>query len=77
MSQTTEIIICSRCKGIGIIENSELEDYHKGEYRYWNTVCEFCNGTGRQQVETINSSITPYDDSKVKELIINKLKEKA
>ena len=41
------IVMCTRCKGTGILERSELTDYHRGDYDYWNEFCSFCKGEGR------------------------------
>lgn len=71
MSETSEVIICKQCEGTGLVGHSELQDYHKGEYRYWNTVCGICKGTGRlKKVVTITEEITPYDNSEVTMLIL-------
>jgi DnaJ-class molecular chaperone len=42
-----EIVICPNCKGSGVIECRELEDYHKNIYDEWTEVCTNCNGHGR------------------------------
>lgn len=59
-----EIIVCDNCKGHGTIGQSELEDYHRGEYRYWNTVCTKCNGSGRM-MQVVTTTVEPYDNSEV------------
>lgn len=41
------IIPCMTCEGTGIRECSKLEDYHRGEYAYWNELCYTCEGEGR------------------------------
>ena len=68
---TSEMLICHVCVGTGIIENSELEDHHRGEYRYWDTVCTMCKGNGRllKTVTTITTT-EPYDNSKVSLLLL-------
>ena len=61
-----EIILCERCGGTGIIEHSELTDYHKGEYEYTNFICGDCNGSGRlkKTIRTVTETV-PYDNSGV------------
>ena len=49
------IVMCTRCKGTGIRECSELTDYHRGDYDYWNEFCSFCKGDGRV-VEVVHHS---------------------
>jgi DnaJ-class molecular chaperone len=60
-TRTVEIILCSSCKGEGKIEESELTDYHRGEYRCWDEMCTRCKGSGRMKktVETYQT-IEPY-----------------
>lgn len=48
-----EIVLCSNCKGEGVIEHAELIDYHKGEYRYWDEPCKTCDGKGRLMKEIV------------------------
>jgi len=79
-SISTKISICVECEGKGTISKSELQDYHKGEYRYWDVLCGVCKGSGRQQtVITANTEITPYYNHRVSELeaeiLVKKLKE--
>ena len=66
---TKEILICEGCSGSGIVQQSELEDYHKGEYRYWNTVCTMCKGNGRL-LKTTEVTIVPYDNPEVSLLLL-------
>jgi len=66
---TSEIVICSACDGVGTIQQSELSDYHRGEYKYWNTVCTMCKGSGRL-LKTTTSTIVPYDNSEVTLLLL-------
>ena len=54
-----EIILCNKCNGEGVRHHSELQDYHKGEYRYWTTTCPTCEGSGRLEMEVI-TTFTPY-----------------
>jgi len=57
-----EIIICSRCKGKGVVEKSELLSPHNGIYDYWSEMCPVCQGTGRMQLETTTVTKTvPFD----------------
>jgi len=60
----SEIVICSKCEGKGHLERSELQDYHKGEYRYWDELCSHCEGSGRiiTKTETIET-VEPYNNS--------------
>ncbi len=56
-----EISLCSICGGKGVKCNSELSDYHKGEYRYWSETCSHCEGHGRVEVTTETTiTIKPY-----------------
>lgn len=59
-----EIILCTSCNGRGSIEQKELEDYHKGEYRFWDERCETCKGSGRLIRETV-VHLSPYRKSKL------------
>ena len=45
--KTEKIILCEACKGKGTEEHSELDDFHHGTYKYWETTCELCGGHGR------------------------------
>ena len=47
-----EIIICGKCKGRGIVDKSELTDYHNGRYDNWTEMCPECKGSGRKLVIT-------------------------
>jgi len=63
------ITICEQCEGKGYEDKSELEDYHKGEYRYWEILCRQCKGTGRIITKTETTEITaPYDNKIVNDL---------
>lgn len=42
-----KIVTCINCKGIGSIEQEELTDYHKCEYKTWYEKCPECKGSGR------------------------------
>lgn len=53
---TEKIIVCS---GEGIRACTELTDYHRYEYAYWNELCSFCLGEGRV-VETTYTSRVDY-----------------
>lgn len=56
-----EIQICPICKGVGHVEESELDDYHHRTRNYWDETCRKCNGSGRILVTTITTeeSYTP------------------
>ena len=54
------IIPCMTCEGTGIRECSELTDYHRGDYDYWNEFCSFCKGDGRV-VEVVHHSRVELD----------------
>ena len=45
--KTSKVIICSKCKGLGKTQESELEDNHHRTRRYWDEVCYKCGGHGR------------------------------
>jgi len=45
--KTEEIVLCEACKGKGTVEHSELEDFHHGTYKHWETDCDVCDGGGR------------------------------
>ena len=51
------IVMCTRCKGTGILERSELENYHRGEYEYWKELCNVCDGEGRMVELTHRSRV--------------------
>ena len=58
-STNTKIIICDMCKGSGVTHYSELEDYHRSEYKDHDLICTNCLGQGRlEEVTTVK--ITPY-----------------
>lgn len=79
MIKTTneEIMLCGPCKGTGLLQNSELEDYHNGTYRYWNTVCRTCKGLGRlKKVVVTETEITPYDNAEVTLLLLKETDDK-
>lgn len=42
-----KIVICESCRGTGLIQRRELEDYHRNEYRTWTEPCPICEGHGR------------------------------
>lgn len=42
-----QIVACTICDSTGIKSRSELTDYHRGDYDYWNEFCSFCEGEGR------------------------------
>ena len=73
----SKILICKTCKGKGTTEHSELQDYHRGEYKYWNEVCWKCKGTGRL-LQTITTKIktVPYDNSEVTLLLLKDTDDK-
>lgn len=50
--ETTVVELCVPCRGAGLKEHSELTDYHKGEYNYWDEPCKACGGSGRVKVTT-------------------------
>jgi DnaJ-class molecular chaperone len=58
-STNTKIIICEKCRGTGVVHKSELEDYHRGEYREWDEICPTCHGAGRLE-ELTTVTIKPY-----------------
>lgn len=45
--RTFEIMLCSACKGSGVIRGDEMTDYHKCDYITHVKDCKNCNGTGR------------------------------
>jgi DnaJ-class molecular chaperone len=57
------IIICSTCKGEGIIHCQELIDYHNNDYKYWKEKCSECKGSGRliQSVTISTKAYIPID----------------
>ena len=58
-----EIIVCPECKGYGKKDKSELEDYHRNEYRHWDEACKNCNGLGRiKKITTIKHKILTKKD---------------
>ena len=59
-----KIVICDECKGEGLIECSELTDYHNGNYDYWTKKCDRCKGSGRL-LEVVDIMITAYKPKKV------------
>lgn len=63
------ILLCDMCDGHGVTGQSELEDYHKGEYKYWNVVCQKCKGSGRL-LQTTVTTLGPYDNSEVTLLLL-------
>ncbi len=65
LTYNDEIIMCGLCEGAGVREQSTLTDYHKGEYNYWNTVCEECKGSGRI-VKTTKITYKPYKQEETK-----------
>jgi hypothetical protein len=44
---SSKIIVCDYCSGTGIVKRSELTDYHRNDYSYWNELCTRCDGDGR------------------------------
>ena len=44
---TIEVVLCSMCKGEGVICNDELVDYHKRDYVTHVLECKICKGSGR------------------------------
>ena len=55
-----DIIICDNCEGSGIIQKSELSNYHKSEYRSWQEVCLSCQGSGRILKNVVTFKV-PYN----------------
>lgn len=70
-SLVTEIIICGACDGNGYIEHNELEDYHRGEYRYWNEKCEQCQQSGR----VMKSTVIKYEPFVTADAVMEMLKK--
>lgn len=60
-----KIVICSECEGSGIIECSELTDYHKRIYDVWDEKCETCKGSGRL-IKNIKITTKPYKPAKIR-----------
>ena len=61
-----EIIICGKCKGKGITEESKLVGGHNNDYDYWNEICSKRKGSGRllKIVET-QTTIKEYSTPKI------------
>jgi len=60
----SSIVICSKCEGKGHNDKSELQDYHKGEYRHWEELCRYCKGSGRIITRTeTTETVEPYNNS--------------
>lgn len=53
------IVICDHCKGKGVVDCSELVNYHRGEYDTWTEECWQCEGSGRKE-ETITTVHAPF-----------------
>lgn len=76
-TNSTEILLCEKCKGEGTVSCSELADYHKGEYHYWNEVCTKCKGTGRlMKTVTTQTETVPYDNPEVTMLLLKDTDDK-
>lgn len=62
------IVACKACESTGIRQCSELTDYHRGDYDYWNEFCSHCGGEGRV-VEVSHHSVVelemPNGDTKL------------
>lgn len=64
-----EIILCTNCKGSGVLRFETLTDYHKGEYDVWYDVwyedCHSCEGQGII-VKCTEVTYKPYKKPKVR-----------
>lgn len=60
-SQTHEVVLCSRCKGIGFYNTEELVDYHKNDYITKKHNCERCKGDGRMIKSTESLTYRDYE----------------
>lgn len=70
-TRSQKMLICECCQGEGTVENSRLVDPHKGEYDYWDTVCQNCKGSGRMlKTVTTITEIVPYDNPEVTLLLL-------
>lgn len=47
MPTQREIVICSNCKGEGVLRTHTITDYHRGEYDVNTFECHKCDGEGR------------------------------
>ena len=59
-----KIIICPECEGEGLIQHSELTDYHKRMYDTWDEKCTECKGSGRL-LETTEVDTIPFKRRKI------------
>ena len=59
-----KIIICSECKGEGLIHRIELTDYHNRYHDEWTEKCPRCKGSGRL-LETTKITKVAYKQKKV------------
>ena len=50
-----EIVLCSSCKGEGVLKTHEITDYHRNEYDVIIMECRSCNGEGRLWRTTVTT----------------------
>lgn len=48
-----KIELCPTCEGRGYSVHRELVDYHKRDYKVWNSLCPRCKGSGRLWIDTV------------------------
>lgn len=71
MKKEEKIVVCWNCKGFGKKECSEIVDYHKNEYTYWDEVCRTCNGHGRLK-QTVTTETSKLSDEELQVNSVNK-----
>lgn len=50
-----EVVLCSNCKGEGVLYIHEVTDYHRNEYDVTKKECRSCGGTGRLWKTTVTT----------------------
>ena len=50
--ETSELLLCNKCRGNGKRCWDELVNHHKGEYETHVETCPFCLGSGRRIKKT-------------------------